>query len=135
MQVVFSPVMPHLLLVDDRDSVLITYHLVLAQAGYRITAAQSSVDACRHLEENHFDLILCDLRLDKHGDGSDVIKFARQHHPQIGAVLMTGYAGEDIEQIAQDAGAVLLTKPVRVPELLETIAANLPPDMPARQSA
>ncbi len=55
-----------IMVVDDEASVLITYRLILEQQGYIVGAFSKSSDAIRALEEEKYDLVLCDYSLENH---------------------------------------------------------------------
>ena len=53
------------LVVDDEASVLTTYKLILEQQGYAVTASLSAKEAREAIEQQGFDLILCDYSLEQ----------------------------------------------------------------------
>src|SRR5271165_6308745 len=115
----------NILVVDDEPNVLLTYRLILQQQGYNVCAALSSEEARKAISEQEVDLLLCDLSLEKQESGFDVIAFARQHRPDLPAVLLTGYATPEANDRAQQLGIPILFKPIDIKELLETISALL----------
>jgi len=61
---------PHILVVDDELSMRELLEYMLAKEDYKVTCAESGREAIALLEKNHFDLLLCDIRL---GDiGSEI---------------------------------------------------------------
>jgi DNA-binding NtrC family response regulator len=117
---------PRTLIVDDEHAVRLTYSLILERHGHKVTVASSASEAKAALDRDQFDLLLCDLSLEERHTGLDVIRFARQRQPGVPAILITGYATEDVLQLAgaQSIDSVLL-KPVAIAEFLETIARLL----------
>lgn len=110
------------LIVDDEPSVLTTYRLIFETVGYTVKAASSAHEAKTLLEHDRFDLLLCDLTLESHHGGFDVIDFAKLRQPDIPAILMTGYATEDVMAMARRKGVYsVFFKPVDTDELLQTI--------------
>jgi len=124
-----------ILVVDDEPNVLITYRLILQQRGYEVSAAVSSEEARQVLGEKPIDLLLCDLSLEKQENGFDVIEFARQRHPDMPAVLLTGYATPEANDRAQELGIPVLFKPIDINELLQTISALLKENYEQREAA
>lgn len=117
---------PRTLIVDDEQAVRLTYRLILERQGHKVSVAASAREAKALLARDAFDLILCDLSLEERHTGLDVIRFARQLQPDVSAILITGYATEDVVDLAgtQSIDSVLL-KPVAIAEFLETIARLL----------
>ncbi len=116
---------PHLLVVDDEPSVLITYQLILEQKGYRVTPASSSQEAYQTLRSEKVDLLVCDLSLEHPKSGFEVIESAKRENPLLRSLLITGYATETAIQKAEDSGVPVLFKPIDIQELFETIASLL----------
>lgn len=117
---------PHVLVVDDEPSVLLTYQMILEQQGYQVSAVGSSVEAMEVVEQAaHIDLLLCDLSLEQRHTGFEVIEAAHRRHPELPAVLLTGYASADIAAQAEGRGVRVLFKPIDIQEFLSTISEML----------
>jgi len=114
-----------ILVVDDEPAVLVTYCLILEQKGYQVAAAATAVEARDALDGQQLDLMLCDLSLQGQDSGFDVIAYAREQHPSLPCILLTGYADPAIEQRAQSQGLLVLFKPIQIREFLRTIAEHL----------
>lgn len=110
-----------ILLVDDQPTILLTYTLILEQQGYAVASAATCEQAERLLREEAFDLLLCDFGLDGGRSGFEVVDLARARNPEIGSVLLTGFASSEIDEQAADRQTLVLTKPVEVPELLRKL--------------
>jgi len=111
----------HILVVDDQESVLLTYVLILQHVGYEVTSASTYTAALGKLEDERYDLLLCDFVLDDGHNGLDVIDVARTRCPHILSLLLTGYSSPDIIEEAERRRLALLFKPVAVRELLRTL--------------
>ena len=117
---------PRILIVDDEPAVLLTYTLILEQSGYLVDAVRTAEEAKTELRRKHFALVVCDLSLGSgshrtgHG-GLDVIDFARRRQPNVGAVLLTGFADKETTDEAAAKGIAVLFKPIDVSDLLRTI--------------
>jgi DNA-binding response OmpR family regulator len=114
-----------ILVVDDEPSVLTTYRMILEQKGYEVVAAPSSEEARRALESEKLDLLLCDLSLEERDSGFAVLEYARRLQPGLPSLLLTGYAGRDISDRAQDLGVSVLFKPIEIQEFLGAIRIHL----------
>jgi CheY-like chemotaxis protein len=114
---------PHILVVDDEPSVLLTYKMILEQEGYRVTAAPNSKEACKAVESTRFDLLLCDFSLEQQHTGFEVIAAARKLEPKTPCVLLTGYANMETAQQAKQQGIHVLFKPIEIEEFIETTSS------------
>lgn len=117
-----------ILVVDDEPNLLVTYRLILQQQGYEVSAALSAAAARELLASQPLDLLLCDLSLEKQESGFDVIEFAREINPSMPTVLLTGYATQDANDLAEERGIPVLFKPIDIKQLLQTIAEFLRDD-------
>jgi len=114
-----------IMVVDDDESVLTTYRLILEQNGYEVAGASSFDEALRVLETSKVDLLLCDLSLGDEGTGFDVIEHALRVQPGLPSLLLTGYIGQDISDRARSLGSLALSKPIAIQEFLGVIRAHL----------
>lgn len=99
--------------------------MLMERQGYTATTANSSEEADRILAKEPFDLMLCDLSLEKQKSGFEVIDAAKKQYPAMPAVLITGYATQIAVEEAGKRGVKVLFKPIEIPELLTTIAELL----------
>ena len=114
-----------LLLVDDDRHVLESMAGWLADQGYSVDTAADYEQAIAHIDQNRYDLILCDIRLSGR-DGFDVLAWCRENRPNLTVILLTGYGTVETAIDALRAGAFdLLTKPLIDEELDMSIARAL----------
>jgi DNA-binding NtrC family response regulator len=113
------------LVVDDENSVLFTYRMILEEKGYAVATALTSGEALALLDANPFDIVLCDLSLEQNRSGFEVFEHVRQKTPRTPCVLLTGYANEDAIARADKDGVAVLFKPIDVKELFKTIEEAL----------
>ena len=111
-----------ILVVDDEPSVLVTYRMILERQGYKVSAALSSEEARRYLDEENVEMLLCDLSLEKQQSGFDVIAYANRVNPGLPSVLLTGYATQEANDRADELGIPVLFKPIDIQQLLQTIS-------------
>ena len=103
---------PHILVVDDELSMRELLEYVLTREGYEVSLAQNGNTAVKMLEENHYDLLLCDIRL---GDitGRDVLKALRKKNQDTTAIMISAYASAETAVEAMNEGAYdYLPKPL-----------------------
>ena len=108
-----------LLVVDDEASVLVTYRLILERHGYDVVACATSREALDTLATQAFDAILCDLSLEDHHTGFEVIRAARERDSRVPAALLTGYATRETADEAARRQIGIMFKPIEISEFLE----------------
>lgn len=113
------------LVVDDESSVLITYRLILEQQGYLVTACRTSREAITAVEQQNFDVLLCDYSLEEQHTGFEVITAARKRDPELPAALLTGYATLETVDEAQLKSIQVMFKPIEIAEFLATTSSML----------
>jgi signal transduction histidine kinase len=116
---------PKVLVVDDEESVVVTIKAILQLDGYDVATTTSGVQARAMVRDVEYDLVLTDLRLED-GDGLEVLKAVREHHPETITIMLTGYASLESAIQALRAGAYdYLVKPSEVEELRSTVARGI----------
>jgi C4-dicarboxylate-specific signal transduction histidine kinase/CheY-like chemotaxis protein len=114
-----------ILLVDDEDLVRSATAEMLREMGHTVTEASSGAAALDQLSlGRHYDLLVTDYLMPGIR-GSDLIKEARRHRPQLPALLLTGYANL---AMGEAAGMPRLAKPFRESDLARAVAALLQED-------
>jgi DNA-binding response OmpR family regulator len=79
-----------ILLVDDEASIRLTLGALLERSGYDVTSADGGEQAMQLLDRQPFDLLLTDLKMPGI-DGMQVVAAARQQHPDIVVIVLTGH--------------------------------------------
>jgi CheY-like chemotaxis protein len=116
------PNRPRIMVVDDEPAVLLTYSAILEQQGYAVTALKSAQEAKAALEAQHFDVLLCDLTLERRSSGFEVIDHAVRVDSGTHCILLTGYATDEISREAEQKNVQVVFKPVQIEELLALVA-------------
>lgn len=80
-----------LLIVDDERIALKNLEHVMAKEGYKITSTQSGPNALKLLDEQQFDVVLTDLRMEK-VDGLQILRKCRELYPDTEVIMITGFA-------------------------------------------
>lgn len=83
--------MPRVLLVDDEPAILRLLQTVLALADFEVVASRSAADAVLCLQQERFDLVLTDMRMETVTAGYDVVKAALQLQPRPKIVILTAF--------------------------------------------
>ncbi len=124
-----------ILVVDDEASVLLTYKLILEQQGYTVAACGTAREAIQAVDQQEFDLILCDYSLEEQHTGFEVIEAARQRMPGVPAALLTGYATKETADEAAGQRIGIMFKPIEIDEFLATTSTLLRRDNePSKES-
>ena len=120
------PPKPHILVVDDDESMRFMLQTKLFQSGFNVTLAASGSHAIQIFQTGKkFDLIICDLKMPLK-TGIDVIRYMKESKIETPTVILTGFPErEKIIQAAQMGIQDVLVKPVRHNDLLNMIKMKL----------
>ncbi len=114
------------LLVDDEPGIRATLPLILRKHGFEVAVAATVEEAFDKIQNQHFDLLLSDLNIDRVGDGFRVVRAMRDVNPQCVAIILTGYpsletAIEGIHHALDD----YFVKPTNTDALISTMQEHL----------
>ncbi len=116
---------PTILVVEDTAEIREVWQRVLANGGYRVLQALDGADGIRQAREHRPDLIVMDITLPVLDGISAVQKLkADPSTAHLPVIFVSGDAFASRRARAV-GGAAFLAKPVRVAELLNTIARTL----------
>ena len=109
------------LVVDDEPMIVSLLSMVLREKGWDVIEAGSGTDGIDQLDRGRFDVILTDLVMP--GDsGMDLLRAAKEIHPDAEVILMTGYATADTAIEAMRNGAFhYIMKPLNTEELVNLV--------------
>jgi DNA-binding NtrC family response regulator len=109
------------LVVDDEPMIVSLLSTVLREKGWDVTEALSGTDGIDQLDRSRFDVILTDLFMP--GDsGLDLLRAAKEIHPDVEVILMTGYATADTAIEAMRTGAFhYIMKPLKPEEVVHLV--------------
>jgi two-component system, cell cycle sensor histidine kinase and response regulator CckA len=113
-----------ILVVDDDEAVARLVSRMLERSGYATRVATSGAEAERVLEGEEVDVIVTDLRMPEM-TGPELVTRARDRHPRVKAIYMSGYAEDRTSLPVAEAEAAIVGKPFRAEELLGAIEATL----------
>ena len=112
---------------DNADSRKLVVRL-LHQEGFHGEAVESAEEALVRLDQRKFDLVLMDIRLPRM-DGKEATRRLRQdpRFRDLPIIAVSAHVvGKQHEEILASGVSALVTKPVDMDELLETIRRFLP---------
>jgi len=109
------------LVVDDEPMIVSLLSTILREKGWDVTEAGSGTDGIDQLDRGRFDVILTDLVMP--GDsGIDLLRAAKEIHPDVEVILMTGYATADTAIEAMRNGAFhYIMKPLKGEEVVNLL--------------
>ncbi len=109
------------LVVDDEPEILSFVTEVLSANGFTCHTATSSRQALARMRGSEYHLLITDIRLPD-GSGIDIVRIAREKHPYMAAIAITGFASIDGIREAMDLGAMdYIPKPFTAARLLESV--------------
>jgi two-component system response regulator HydG len=116
----------HILIVDDEESIRITFEMFLAREGYgEISTAATLEEALALINERHFDLIISDIVLEG-ATGTELLKYIKQTGVQCPVVMITGFPNLESASEAVRLGAFdYISKPVNKETLLRFVRQAL----------
>jgi DNA-binding NtrC family response regulator len=114
-----------ILVVDDELNIRRVLERAFAKEGYQVQTAEGGHQALRVLAETPCDLMLTDVVMPDM-TGLELLKRARQQHPNLQVVLMTAYGTIPTAVEAMRAGAYdFLTKPLDMERLRKVVRSAL----------
>lgn len=115
----------HILLVDDDATFRLVTRDLLAEEGYAVDAAASIAEAQQQIAGGRYDLVLCDLVMEKES-GLDLLRELTTMPLRPPVLMITGFASVDSAVEAMKTGAEdYLTKPCSNDALLLKIERTL----------
>lgn len=116
---------PHILIVDDDESVCKTLSTILQSEGYQTTTATTAKEAVEKTGTNFFDLALLDIKLPDM-EGTQLLAKLQETTPETIKIMITGYPSIKNAVEALNLGAdSYVMKPFDPAELLKTIKNKL----------
>jgi DNA-binding response OmpR family regulator len=110
-----------ILIVDDEETLRLLLRHELEQRGFDIDEAESGEIAIEKLQENHFNVVLLDIRMPGM-DGMEVLRNVRQNNLADKVIMLTGVDEMKIARDSLTLGANdFLTKPYDIKTLLACI--------------
>ena len=107
-----------ILVIDDDRSARLLLERLLTRAGHVVTLVDTAEQGLEQLDANTFDLIITDKNLPG-TDGLALLKYAREKHPALQGILITGFPTAEARHTAQELGVYsYVTKPFGVHDML-----------------
>jgi DNA-binding NtrC family response regulator len=110
-----------LLIADDERVALKNLEYVMKKEGYEVVGTQSGQNALRLLEEQGFDVVLTDLKMEK-VDGMQILRRCNELYPETEVIMITGYATLESAVEAMKRGAFYyIAKPFKLEEVRQVV--------------
>ena len=113
------------LVIDDENEVRNNLSVVLTDEGYLVETAENGKIALEKCKKKIFHLALVDINLPDI-NGTELVQKLKLLLPRMITIIVTGYPTVEnaIKAVNQNADGYIL-KPIKIPELLETITRRL----------
>lgn len=113
--------MANILIIDDEKSIRNTLKEILEYEGYKVDEAADGQAGLEKLENQDFDVVLCDIKMPKM-DGMEVLSKAAELAPDVPFVMISGHGTIETAVEATKKGAYdFLQKPPDLNRLLITL--------------
>lgn len=110
-----------ILIVDDEKIALKNLEHVMKKEGYDVAGTQSGQNALKLLDEQQFDIVLTDLRMEK-VDGMQILRRCHDLYPDTEVIMITGYATLESAVNAMKHGAFYyIAKPFKLDEVRKVV--------------
>ena len=110
-----------ILIVDDDQDHLALIERYASSCGLDYTTAINGADAVNHLKTNHFSIIVTDMVMPLM-DGMELLKYSKEHYPDIDVIIMTGFSSQYSYIDVIKAGATdFIAKPFKRDEFVAKI--------------
>ncbi|MCD6532411.1 sigma-54-dependent Fis family transcriptional regulator [bacterium] len=108
---------PHILVVDDEESICQLLEVMLSEEGYWVRTATSYDEAMKLFETDQFDVVIADIMMPD-VDGLTLLKDVKKVDPEIPVILITAYAslGSAVEALRYGAFDYI-TKPFKMDQI------------------
>ena len=114
-----------IMIVDDEKIALKNLEHVMKKEGYEVVGTQSGQNALKLLEEQNFDVVLTDLKMEK-VDGMQILKKCNELHPETEVIMITGFATLESAVDAMKHGAFYyIAKPFKLDEVRKVVKEAL----------
>jgi DNA-binding NtrC family response regulator len=124
-----------LLFVDDEPAIRATLPVILRRYGFTVTVAATVAQALAQIQTTEFDLLLCDLNIEREGDGYEVVRAIQKVNPSCVTIILTG--NPDVESAIEGIRLSIndyIIKPMNADALVALLANKLSSRQTPKQS-
>ena len=113
------------LIVEDQRESAEFLKLVFEERGYKAVVVDCGEECLKEVVQKNYQIILLDVQLPGI-NGVETLQRIKQLRPDVGVIMMTGHAAEDLLQKAMQEGSyACIRKPLQIDSLVETIGRCL----------
>ncbi len=106
--------MTKILVVDDEKITLKNLEHVLKKENYDVVATESGLEALKLIEEQPFDIVLTDIKMEKI-DGFEILRKCKSLYPDTEIIMITGYATvENAVEAMREGAFYYISKPFKL---------------------
>lgn len=118
--------MQRILVIDDERSLRVTLKDILEFENYEVVCAEDGEEGLNQILNNHFDLILCDIKMPKY-DGIELLKKVKEDHEiDIPFIMISGHGDIDtVVEVLKKGAFDYIQKPLDLNRILVTIRNGL----------
>ena len=110
-----------ILVVDDERSMREFLDILLTKEGYQVSVAASGREACQVVEQNKYDVIITDIKM-QDVNGIEVLKKAKTVSPESIVIMISAFATAETAVEAMREGAYdYIPKPFKVRDLKKIV--------------
>lgn len=112
-----------IMIIDDEEEILEVVCRILERMGHQVVAVDSAETALDHIESEHYDLVICDVRMPGIG-GQGFHRRVRASHPELAQriVFTTGdTVSTTTRAFLENVGTPYLSKPFMIEDLQRAI--------------
>ena len=115
----------NVLVVDDEQIVCNSCKKILSQQGHNVQTALNGREALKKVEQDKYDVLIADWKMPEI-DGMEVLRIVKKNHPDIIAIMITGYPSVESAVRAMRLGVSnYLPKPLTPDALTEALKKAL----------
>ena len=114
-----------ILLVDDDETILVPFQLILRDEGYRVDTASNGREALEKAGEKEYQMVISDIKLPD-VQGIEVAKKIRELNRNTRLIIITGFPdlADSLETIDLGIDEILI-KPIKPDELLRAVKESI----------
>ena len=113
--------MAKILIIDDERAIRNTLREILEYEEYQVEDIDNGIDALELIKKNEYDLILCDIKMNKM-DGMEVLTEGLRIQPDLPFIMISGHGTVETAVEASKKGAFdFISKPPDLNRLLITV--------------
>jgi len=114
-----------ILLIDDDETIIVPFQLILQKEGYQVDTASTGLQALEKAGEMEYQMVISDIKLPD-VQGIEVAKKIRELNRNTRLIIITGFPdlADSLETIDLGIDEILI-KPIKPDELLRAVKESI----------